>query len=81
MKWDTIKPKRKSDIVMLIFFALLLWTLASQLKDWILFLSLDYLQIGSWFRVLATSVAIIGSAWMFRVYLKSVREGKDKSLK
>lgn len=86
MKWSTvfgsqIKYLRKADIVLVVFFVVILWILASQLKDGILSLSLDYLVLKSWFKVIATAVAIVGAAWMFKVYLRSVRDNKDKTMK
>lgn len=86
MKWSTvfgsqIKYLRKADLVMVVFFVVILWILATQLKDGILTLSLDFLVVRSWFKVIAVAVAIIGASWMFRVYLRSVKDAKDKPVK
>lgn len=86
MKWSSIfgsqvKYLRKADLVLVVFFVIILWILATQLKDGILMLSLDFLVLKSWFKVIATAVAIVGAAWMFRVYLRSVKDAKDKLVK
>ncbi len=72
------KPK-KYDRWYLLFLGFILWVVATQFVNQAIAAALNYQNIGLWFKVVATGLALYGSVWMIRIYFWSIKhKGEDK---
>lgn len=62
------------DVVFIIFIAMILWTLITQLKEWVGYIPANITSVTVWARVAASSIAIIGTVFIFKYYLSSIRK-------
>ena len=71
------KPKRKYDIWFLIILAVIVWSLARQLVDYAFLIPYNLSNISLWARTIATAIAIYGTIWITKIYIRQIKETRN----
>ncbi len=70
------KPKAKYDRWYMIFWGIILYTVASQLISLVIVLPYNIGNLAVWTRFIATFIALFGCMWMIKTYIRSVKDAQ-----
>ena len=68
----------KYSLWFLIVLTVILWSLATQLLGFAWLIPYNLTNIGLWARFAATGLALYGLVWVFKIYVRSVKDARKQ---